>query len=124
MISRVKRADCDVVEQAEPHETGPFGVVTRRTDSAKRVVAGLTLHDSIHRRHDCTGPTQRSLPRRRRHDGVRIEMAMPFLRNGGENGVDICGFMYKCDVFARGLGCLASHQLPEMIPIKHRVHGA
>ena len=77
----VGRADGDVVEKAEAHGAGRLGMMAGRANRAEGV-AGLAVHDGIHRRADRAGGAQGGLSRTRGDDGIHVQetMALPWHR--------------------------------------------
>ncbi len=76
MRQRVRGADGDVVEQAEPHRAVALGVVSRRTHRAERVAAFARQHE-IGREHRRARRVPRGVERMRVHRRVGIEEVQP-----------------------------------------------
>ena len=73
MRQRVSRADRDIIENAESHGTGTFGVVPGRADVTKGIL-DYSIHDQIHSQHHGSRSTQSSLITERIQRGVTVDM--------------------------------------------------
>ena len=107
----MKGADRDTVEQAKSHGASAFGMMARRTDGAKRVTHRLLINHGIHGRRDGTRPAQGRFSRKRRNDGIRIQVPVSGSGNRGKNGVHVTRLMDQRNLFDRGQWRLAPRQI-------------
>jgi len=119
----VKRADGDVVEQAEAHRPRGLGVVAGRADGAKGV-GGLARGHRIDRGADRACRAQRRFARARRERRVGIEVHTPGCRNARQHHFDISGRVRALERLACGLRGLAPVEGGELRGVERIEHRA
>jgi len=93
MHQGMRRADRDIIENAESHGTGALGMVTGWADVTKNIF-DFFPHDQIHTQHHGSSSTQRSLITERIQRGVSVEMHDALWWHTGLNRIYISRVMH------------------------------
>ena len=123
LVSRVRGADGDVVEQAKAHGAARFGVVAGRAHRAERVL-GLARRHRADGGDNRAGRAQRRLARARRNHRVGIEPRVPGGGHGVENPAHVFVAMDPAERVRFGARRRAALECREIRPVEDRVNGA
>ena len=99
---RVRRADRDVIEDAEAHRARALGMVAGRADVAKGVL-GLARHHQIDAQHHRARRAQCGRIAERVHRRVAVELHDAVQRRAGLDGIDVARSMHAQQLLARRL---------------------
>src|SRR4051795_5269210 len=106
-LPRLLRPDRDIVEQAEAHGLGRFGVMARWAGGAERV-ARFPRHDGIDGGADGASGTQRRLAGTGRQDRVVVQLGMTLARDRCQYPLDVQNGMDAGELLDLGPGRLAA----------------
>ena len=119
---RMLGGDRDIVEKTEAHRTVGLGVVSGRTDAAKRI-GDLAGHHRIGGAYRGAYPMENSAQRAGRHDLIAIDMDHAAIRSSGPDRLDMGHWMHPGYGLILAFGRLFARQAGEQLVAEHLLKG-